>query len=618
MTEREKLNELLERIDGALDAKRYRDAVSAIVQVLERIEFSALNLGGNARAYDRNALDDANRLANAITRLMIDVDYQITEGDLVRLAVFKRTTAQVFEISNFQGSRHFLRQLAVPKQDGSLSLSAQATAKLLLVTNINDLNLELLELLKKQDARIGVALLVGFLSEQVTWSANAKAVRCELLKLTDHWQVDNIHTLTVGALVPAYMGCSYDESPHKHDIKRFMNRLIRSHAERAGCVELEVSKPSMPRARPVVVVIAELYAADHAVHRVFGADIQSLMSRFDTVLMSTGQRIDPRLEPYFTSIDPVVFDSKNPKAYCSEVLKHQPDVIYYPSIGMRPISLLLSNLRLAPIQIMTYGHTATTCSEQIDYGIIPEAVMVGPETVTETILLRPNDLRFLDHPDAPDIKAEVRENPDTVNIAVPAWIRKVSPGFVDACQRIARESQRPIHFVFFPNCVGSAYQAFRRRIESLLPATALPTDNYSRYIDRLNQCDIFLSSFPFGATNGIIDAAGLGLPVVNLKGKEMHSITDSKMCELLGLPSWLSTETVDEYVATVLKLIHDDQLRVSISRDFMQSDVGSVFLHDREVPSFADIFHAVYRRHDEMRSQGKHVWRYEELLELNT
>lgn len=44
----------------------------------------------------------------------------------------------------------------------------------------------------------------------------------------------------------------------------------------------------------------------------------------------------------------------------------RPDMVYYPSIGMDPNIIALVNLRLAPIQIISLGHPATSNTDTID------------------------------------------------------------------------------------------------------------------------------------------------------------------------------------------------------------------------------------------------------------
>ena len=38
-------------------------------------------------------------------------------------------------------------------------------------------------------------------------------------------------------------------------------------------------------------------------------------------------------------------------------------VLYMPSVGMNPITVYISNIRLAPIQVIALGHPATTHSD---------------------------------------------------------------------------------------------------------------------------------------------------------------------------------------------------------------------------------------------------------------
>src|SRR5690606_12144059 len=134
-------------------------------------------------------------------------------------------------------------------------------------------------------------------------------------------------------------------------------------------------------ARPVVVVLAEVYDASHAMHRVFGADIGSLKERFDTVLMTANGKIDHRLEPFFSCLDATPFDSGNPRLFRDAVLAHRPDIVYFPSVGMRFMSILMSNIRLAPVQIVTFGHPATTHSRYIDFAVVHDGVVVDEATL---------------------------------------------------------------------------------------------------------------------------------------------------------------------------------------------------------------------------------------------
>ncbi len=610
--------ERLSKLEKNITDTRFREAASDLVTILEKLEFAVWNLDDSANLLNAGVRQEATRLATAITDFMSAAGYQITQGEVVRIACFKRTIAQIFEISKYTDTRHFLSAFGTRNPDGTRTLTAQETAKLLLCLSINQMNDEIIELLRNQKSSIGVPVMMGLLSEQVTWSKKAVSARANILAMEKNWTESGIHVLTIGAMVPAYMGCSYAEAEHKHEIKKYLNALARNYALERGCRDIELPEKRLLKARPTIAVVAELYDAAHAMHRVFGTDIQLLMKHFDTVLMTTTGNTDERLRPCFSKIDDTPFDRANPKAFCDAVTRHEPDIIYFPSIGMRPVSILLSNLRLAPIQVMTFGHPATTHSEFIDYAVVHDGALVDPDTVSETVLLRSREVRFLDHPDSPAIEAKIRARPEIVTIAVPAWLRKITPTFLGVCTRIVERAERPVRFVFFPNCSGTAYQAFKRRVEDMLPADVVPTDTYPRYLRRLNQCDLFLSSFPFGATNGIIDATRLGLPIVNMKGREMHSIIDSLMTAELGAPAWLSVNSVDEYIDAVLRLIHDDELRIAVGEQVLKGNIRQAFRHDRNNDDFVGIFDRVFQHHEEISAAARKCWSYRDLQDLGS
>lgn len=278
-------------------------------------------------------------------------------------------------------------------------------------------------------------------------------------------------------------------------------------------------------------------------------------------------------------------------------------------------------MRMAPIQIMTFGHPATTHSAMIDY-VVLDAKQIGDEkTVSEKILYRDSVPRFELRTDAASVKPILRENPDVVRIAVPAWSRKVSPLSLQACQAIQNRSKKAgktVQFYFFPNGAGSLYQGFARRVEAMLSAKVFPRTNYNSYIETLNTCDIFLSTFPFGATNGIVDAIRLGIPVVNLTGPEVHEANDSHIVERFEQPDWLTTATPQKYIDAVVKLVVDGNLRTKIGRTLLLNDPDSKLVAQQTDgdSDFVKVFQAAYKHHETFQASDKKSWSYEELKQL--
>ena len=91
-----------------------------------------------------------------------------------------------------------------------------------------------------------------------------------------------------------------------------------------------------------------------------------------------------------------------------------------------------------------------------------------------------------------------------------------------------------------------------------MPETvAHPETPHQAYLDALAACDLFLSPFPYGNMNSIIDAVAAGLPGVCMDGEQPHSRADAAIFARLGLPEAWVARNVEDYVAAALALIDD-------------------------------------------------------------
>ncbi|MFC4347220.1 hypothetical protein ACFO5Q_05125 [Kordiimonas lipolytica] len=614
-----KLIDRIKKFDRNVRNKEFDQAVRALEGILQIVERGSEGFGGDIVASGPLMEREATILASAVTSLLADADFKMTNMTFRFFTQFKRALMQVFEVSGYRGTDHMLEVIGTKDQDGKFSFKGFELPKLFAGLSINSLTPPLLQLLKRQSPDISWPLVIGYLSEQLLWDMKAENARSEMLTWSDIWKDMPGSVQNVRNLGPAYMGCSYADARHKHEIKRAMNRITRSYLESRGVTDADL--PAERRAvkrRPTVIVMAELYDSHHAMHRCYGGAIRSLKRDFKTIYMSPTGECDKAIHEMFDKVDDTKFDLKKPEVFINKMKSYRPDIVYYPSIGMRLVSILASNVRIAPIQMMTFGHPATTFSPHIDYSILVEGQLGAEDVINETILYRPSAPRWHRRRDAEDIAPNIRKKPSPVRIAVPAWSRKVTPRFLAACGEIKKRSEaagRSVEFHFFPNGVGPLFQAVARRIQEMLPAKVWPRTGYNKYIARLNNCDIFLSSFPFGATNGIIDAALQGLPVVNLKGDEVHARNDSDIVAKFEQPEWLSTDSVEDYIKAVVRLVTNDEERVAISEAIANFDheAGLLVPDDDHSEEFATVVNAAYKNHEAIQQSNDHSWSFERL-----
>jgi predicted O-linked N-acetylglucosamine transferase (SPINDLY family) len=418
------------------------------------------------------------------------------------------------------------------------------------------------------------------LSPRFLGSPAAHSKREQILPwLTDRLDhIDDIEELPLGVLHDLYMHCSYADRADKHDIKKAINSLIKRKLilngfhdwERDNYGPLWRKKPSE---RPVLLVVLEWFTKGHSIYRTHSLTMEAAREHFHVVAMAYENCTDEMTRKVF---DEVVIIPRNHslldqlKQIQQEARKRKVSICYMPSVGMFPLTMWLTNLRVAPLQMMALGHPATTHAHAIDYVVVEEDYVGSDACFSEKLLKLPSDgMPYRPSAAAEGLKVIVKPQikPDVVRIAMCATTMKLNPKFLETCVRIVESSSVPVHFQFLiGQAQGLTYPSVQRLVAQYLGthATVFPHQHYTAYMDIIAGCDMFINPFPFGNTNGIIDTISAGLVGVCKTGPEVHEHIDEGLFRRMGLPDWLIAKTEDEYVAAAVRLASNHEERVGL------------------------------------------------------
>ncbi|EAS1943698.1 cobalt ABC transporter permease, partial [Salmonella enterica] len=267
----------------------------------------------------------------------------------------------------------------------------------------------------------------------------------------------------------------------------------------------------------------------------------------------------------------------------------RPDVVLYAGIGMFPFTIYLSNLRLAPLQLVGLGHGASTFCGQIN-GFVIEEDLVGEERCFSETVIRvpadsmpfvpPADIRRVPVTRTPFLtrqQAQWRE-PLPVRVAVCASIMKINPNFLLTLAEIQRRSRMAVQFCFYMGFAqGLTLDYLRDAIHAVLPGAEVNAHMpVQAYQTALNSCELFVSPFPYGNMNGVVDAVRQGLPGVCLTGPEVHSHIDGGLFRRMGLPEELIATGYEDYIRAVLRLVEEHDWREILQHRLLDNDVEQV------------------------------------------
>ena len=519
------------------------------------------------------------RITSAITTLFSDPGLQISPTGFDQLINFQRWLSSLFAASAFVNTDHILRALNLyGGEDGRFEVAPTELVKFcVLYSSESQLPLDV-ELLWQQNRNLTVALCMALLSPRFLGTPAAHSKREALLAWLPERldSLDSLDQLPVAIIHDVYMHCSYADLPQRHRIKRSICRLVERKLVNNGIDSLPMPAPRPTTGKRKMLVVLEWFSGGHSIYRTHSRTLEAARQHFDLHAVGYASNVDDLGRAVFDAFTEL--SAPNDLLACVRQVRElaaelQPQVLYMPSVGMFPLTLFLANLRLAPLQVAALGHPATTGSKHIDYISVEEDFVGDPACFDEKLLLLPSDGQPY-RPSAIPVALSLpeRADADEVAVAIAATTMKLNPRFLQACQQIAQLTQRQygkrvrFHFLI-GQAQGLLFPQLQRLIRRYLPdARIYPHQPYPQYLGAFSRCDLFLSPFPFGNTNGIIDALTVGLPGVCKTGAEVFEHIDEGLLCRAGLPEWLIADSVEDYISAAARLAGDFSERQRLYR----------------------------------------------------
>jgi hypothetical protein len=560
----------LENFEYLCYSRQQEPAARELVKLLLLIDRNYGNLDGNFAlslsvaigAGERDA-HGLTRITSAISALFSDPTFHVSPGGFGQLINFQRWLSALFAASAFVNCDHILKSLNFLGPGASeFHVTEQNLVKFcILYSPESEIPLDA-ELLWRQNRKLAAALFTALLSPRFLGSPAAHSKREALLAwLPAHLEeIETLDLLPLGILHDVYMHCSYADLPGRHEIKRPINRLIRKKLDALGLSHITPALAAGSTDKPVMLVLLEWFFGGHSIYRTHSRSLEAARRHFHLVAIAYPGNIDELGRAVFDEV--VDFEAPNDMIACLRQLHAlagvlRPAVFYMPSVGMFPITMFAANQRLAPVQVAALGHPATTHSDRVDYVSVEDDFVGDPACFSETLLRLPKDGQPY-RPSAIEVSLARPQRLDqpVVNIAVAATTMKLNPKVLLACQKIRANSRKQIRFHFLiGQATGLIYPQVRRLIRRYLSdAEIYAHQPYPDYLAIFSRCDMFISPFPFGNTNGITDAITVGLPGVCKTGPEVFEHIDEGLFRRLGLPEWTIAGSVEGYIAAAVRM----------------------------------------------------------------
>ena len=560
----------LEKAVAARDHRRALNLVHAILGTIDRRfgRLDALDLGAIARepTTEERTLIFATRFIAAFGMLMSDPELKIPLSDFERMLLQHRWIDLLFDVSGFRSSDFLLAKIATAAKSGDWTFSGDGVLRMLASYSLDSrYALDFAQCWKANRTAAAVAFLHYVGSRYLFWP-RAFNLRERLLEwLPDPLDQVKLGSMTLSRIPEIYMHCSYAMTPRKHEIKTSIMRQMHRACLEAGCVEMPEDRAPRENGKPTAIVIAEHLKLDHSVFRTHSKSVRAMREDFHLIGVVFP---DPHGTPIEEMFDEVIAIPKQGfleaiRILSIEIRKRNPDLVYFTGVGMIPYMIALASLRMAPVQCVSFGHTATTMSPAIDYFILPDDFVGFEKCFLEKGLALPKAAMPFARRDVNIAGKIERANDGVVRIAIPAATMKLNPHFFAALREIVDTARSKVEFHFLPlGSAGLVYAELSRALHTQVPGAIVHVEKpFDAYLAELAKCDLFLSPFPYGNMNSIMDAMNFYLPGVCLDGDEAHAHADVAIFKRIGFPDEVCAKTVEDYVAVAVKMIDTPQFR---------------------------------------------------------
>jgi hypothetical protein len=427
------------------------------------------------------------------------------------------------------------------------------------------------------------------------------ADRETLEKLRTHIRYeDDRMTGELGATHHTYFGATYIDHEHDYLVKQRINRLFQSTPL---CRRQVVNQPKPRR----IAVATSMWWPAQSVYRSQKPFIEALARDHDLVLVHLGKDrsdLDTRgfseVRKYSASTDAADLSAFDPNDFA---------MVYFPDIGMSIESLILANMRLAPIQVSNYGHPVSTFGAHVDYwigGRDTEAADRAREHYSERLVLIPGCGQApvpITHPPTYPILP-----PSPVVIGCSWAGQKINDDHLQRLAEIARRAQVPVRFKFFPG--GSVLEnrliPLRKSIAAVLGEERVQVFgaiDYTRYMTELEAIHFALDAHPFGGYNTGVDLLTLRRPIVTLEGNRFYNRSTAYLLRTVGLDDLIAA-TPESYVELGVRMINDSAFRDRMVRRLKTANLETTVLSLEHVPAFVRAIDHLLEDHERLAAEG--------------
>jgi protein O-GlcNAc transferase len=330
------------------------------------------------------------------------------------------------------------------------------------------------------------------------------------------------------------------------------------------------------------------------------------LERFELVVFSLSDQVDPETSWARSKSDVFVGGPKTLAEWVAAMREQNCELLLYPAVGLQPMALKLASLRLAPVQINSWGHPDTSGLSTLDYYVSADCFEPADAQnhYSERLVLLPhlgNRIQPLTLTSSDPDFAALNIDLERPILVCPGTPFKYQPEHDHIFSEIA-QAVPDAQFVFFRPSIAALTNLLEVRITKQFEAAGINAKENVRFIRWLNfhefhcllrQADVLLDTIGFSGYNTAVQSIECGLPLVTREGRFLRGRLASAVLRRMKLMELIGQNKAD-YVNLVVKLVTDRDYQAHIRREIQRRRF--VLFDDQSAMSpFQDFLESVAR-----------------------
>ena len=379
------------------------------------------------------------------------------------------------------------------------------------------------------------------------------------------------------SLNPNFFQLAYHNKDNLEIMKRTSN-LFKQIILNINYVSKRIKKDK--KQKKIKIGFISEFLTTHTIGKLFGGLIKNIdRKKFDVTIIHTLETKESLIKNEIDdSANKVVNLSSRIQEQQQQIEKENLDIIFYPDIGMSPRTYFLAFSRLAPVQIVSWGHPETTGIDTIDYFLssaLFESDNAEKKYSERLICLNefplyyepPKNIGLLKN--RSDLKL-----PENARLyACPQSLFKLHPDF-DAILAKILEQDPEGHIVLIGGEGKYKFwsESLKKRWSKNFPVLnkrVLFTNRLSllEFVSLCNCVDVLLDPMHFGGGNTFLESMIVGTPTVTMPGTHLKANITAAAYKQMKISNPPIVKNSKEYIDLAIQLAKDSKKNHSLRKD---------------------------------------------------